>query len=115
MPGKRTEENQIGWETVSDRLRRIVNLLNSKREDLVKRLREGNQVWEKRKKQHAGSSDAEHPQPQIAKIEWDDDRAENNRRPRRIRRDDEFPSGADIISLKRSSGDSERERKVVPG
>ncbi len=112
MPGKRTDGTHLGWDLLSERIQLIDGILNSKREDLVKRLREGNQAWEQRKKLHGPeTSDVDHPQ-QFAKIEWDDDLAEIKRRPRRILRDDEFSSGADITLLQRSSEESERERKV---
>ena len=110
MPGSKADNNFIGWDILSDRLRRIDGILNSKREDLVKRLREGNHAWEQRKKQHLpGPSDAELKQPHFA-MDVDDD-VRKSKRFRRIRRDNEYPSIADNTFPQRSP-ESARERKV---
>ena len=113
MPGNKAEGSLqfIGWDLLSDRLRRIDGILNSKREDLVKRLREGNHAWEQRKKQHLpGPTDAENQPPYFA-IDLDDDIRERKRRFRRIRRDNEYPSIADNTFPQRSP-ESARENKV---
>jgi hypothetical protein len=115
MPGRK-RENGTPMEMIGDGLRKIDVLLNSKREDLVKRLREGSNAWEQRKKQHVVPRDADQPQPQLAKVERpgnrSDSKAKDRRRPWQPRRDDTYSSGTDINELLQRSVDSERERKV---
>ncbi len=110
MPEKK-ETVGIRWGTISDRLRKIDGILNSKREELVKRLREGNQAWEQRKKQHVLASVSDHSQPEVAKLELE--RPVERKQPRRFRRDNEHAAGPEIVFLHASSAEeSERERKA---
>lgn len=114
MPGREREGAQGSpLALVGDGLRRIDILLNSKREDLVKRLREGNNAWEQRKKQHVVQTDADHSQARIEQHEdFSNSKQNDRRRPWLPRRDDTYSPGADNSDYLHQSPDSERELQV---
>lgn len=93
---------------VSESLHRIDVLFNSKREDLVKRLREGNSAWEQRKKQHPElESDQGTAEPGSALLA-----KPQTKQRRNVPRDDDYPQGVPVSNLLQQAEDNRREKEV---
>lgn len=90
------------FDVVSESLHSIDLIFNSKREDIVKRLREGNAAWEQRKKQY--DSD---------RVLREKDSPERSKRARRgFTKDAEYPSQLSVSDLLRQAEDGRRGREV---
>ena len=98
------------FELVSESLHRVDILFNSKREDLVTRLREGNKAWEQRKKQLPTN---EVGLEQRSPDSGSQPAASAQRAQRKtVLKDDEYPESVHVSDLLQRTEGSIREKEV---
>lgn len=103
-----TAKKKSPFLVLSESLHDIDTLFNSKREDLIKSLREGNRAWEERKKRYD-------PQRGFAENASSGDSTAPNalKRARRgLAKDSDYPSALTIEELLRFAEDTPREKEV---
>lgn len=105
----RRSEKKSPFDVLGDSLHSIDLIFNSKREDLVKRLREGNAAWEQRKKQYPDERPLR--DRELAESSPDTGLTNNRKGPAK---DSEYASRLTISDLLQSAEDGRRAREASP-
>ena len=93
---------------LSESLHKIDVIFNSKREDIVKRLREGSTAWEERKRKYQRGI----PSEEASSESPDSNTQRRQRTVKRLPRDNDFPSTLTIRDLLRNGEGDRRESRV---